>query len=65
MIDGCECYLDSQFAAKVPEFSAIKLLSVIYCYVGWDSETANNPLPDETDQGAGGDFRQSLGLYPF
>jgi hypothetical protein len=65
MTDGCKCYLDSLFATKVHEISAIELLTVIYCYVGWDSEMANNLLPDETDQGAGGDFCQSLGLYPF
>jgi hypothetical protein len=33
--------------AEVPEVLAVKLFAVVDCDLGWDSESANNVLPEE------------------
>jgi hypothetical protein len=33
--------------AEVPEVLAVKLFTIVDCELGWDSEPANNVLPEE------------------
>jgi hypothetical protein len=51
--------------AEVPEVLAVKLFAVVDCELGWDSESANNVLPEELLASLRRYCRYCLGLDPL
>jgi len=65
VVDRCESEFDVDLDAEISKVSAIKLFSIVHCHIGWYSELAYDPLPDEAYQCSRCDFCQGFRLYPL
>ena len=49
MVDCCKSEFDIELTVEIYEVYEVKLISVVHCYVHRYTESADDPLPDETN----------------
>ena len=49
MVDCCKSEFDIEIIVEIYEVCAVKLISIIHCYVRRYTKSVDDPLPDETN----------------